>query len=152
MELSRATLAALLALGSWFGLDFIGVRGLVDREPLVSLAGFMLALLIAFLVAGALHVRYAALPYALALLVWLVLQVEAHWRYYVLVAPQSRIRWYDRAFGDHLRILPAFPGRTTPDAFHTVLLALLLLNLILALRDIYRPARGAQTLGAAPGP
>jgi uncharacterized membrane protein len=64
MQLSRLTLAALLVLGLWFGLDFIGVARVVDREPLVSLAGLMLALLGVLLVAGILNVRYGALVYS----------------------------------------------------------------------------------------
>ncbi|HVS15201.1 MAG TPA: hypothetical protein VMV46_14830 [Thermoanaerobaculia bacterium] len=138
MRLSRSTIAALLALALWFGLDFIGLRRLVDKEPLVSLAGLMLALLVAFFVAGALQFRYAAPPYVLSLLVWLALQIQTHWSSYLLPASQAKLHWYDRVFGEHIRVLPVLPARTTPDAFHTVLAVLILVNLILATFDIFR--------------
>lgn len=138
MLLSRSTIAALLALTLWFSLDFIGVPRLVDKEPLVSLAGLMLALLVVFLAAGVFQIRYAAPPYALSLMIWLVLQVQTHWTSYLLPASQSKLLWYDRVFGEHIRILPSLPTRTTPDAFHTALAALILLNLSLVTVDIFR--------------
>jgi hypothetical protein len=140
MRLSRFTIVALLTLTSWFSLDFIGVPRLVDREPLVSLAGLMLALLLLFIAAGAFQIRNVAPPYALALLAWLVLQVQTHWSSYLLPASQSKLQWYDRVFGANIRILPALPTRTTPDAFHTALAALILLNLSLVAVDIFRRA------------
>lgn len=140
MLLSRSTIAALLPLTLWFSLDFIGVPRLVDKEPLVSLAGLMLALLVVFLAAGVLQIRYAAPPYALSLVIWLVFQVQTHWSSYLLAASQSKLQWYDRVFGEHIRILPSLPTRTTPDAFHTVLAALILLNLTLVTVDILRRA------------
>lgn len=145
MSLSRPTLAALVLLGAWFGLDFVGVPRLVDREPLMSLAGLMLGLLVVFLVAGARRVRFVTPVYSLALIVWILLQVETHWWTYVFPASQARLRWYDRVFGDHVHVLPSLPERTTPDAYHTVLALLLLLNLALAIRDVFRRASTTGT-------
>lgn len=142
MRLSRTTLVLLVMLGLWFGLDFIGVPRLVDREPLVSLAGLMLALLAAFLLAGLLKVRYAAPVFGLSLVVWLWLQIETHWGTYLLPASERKLQWYGRVFGDHLRLLPSLPDRTTPDAYHTVLLVLLLASLASAIRDTLRREPG----------
>lgn len=135
MRLSRPTLVALLLLAVWFALDFVGVPRLVDAEPLVSLAGLMLALLVAFFVAGVREVRFVAPVYALALAVWSWLQVDTHWSTYLLPASESKLGWYERVFGDNIRVLPALPDRTTPDAYHTVLAVLILVSLVLAIRD-----------------
>lgn len=147
MQLSPITLALLVTIGLWFGLDFIGVSHVVDREPLVSLAGLMLALLVVFFVAGLLRARYVALIYTLSLVVWLWLQVATHWGTYVLRASERKLEWYERAFGGHFRILPALQHRTTPDGYHTILALLILVNLGLAIRDILR--RAPQALPAA---
>ena len=146
--LSRPTLAALVLLGLWFGLDFVGAPRLVDREPVMSLAGLMLGLLVAFLVAGACRTRFMAPVYSLALVVWILLQVETHWSSYVFPASPAKLRWYDRVFGDHIHLLPSLPERTTPDAYHTTLALLLLLNLALAIRDVFRRASPASALEA----
>ncbi len=138
MRLSLLTLVAALLLTAWFALDFVGVAHLVDREPLISLAGLMLALLGLFLLGGLARLRWLAAPYGLALLVWLALQVETHWGTYLFwPASETKLRWYARVFGDHWRILPDFSGHTTPDGYHTVLAGLLIVNLTLALRDVF---------------
>lgn len=138
MRLSRATLLAAGLLTAWFALDFVGVARLVDREPLVSLAGVMLALMAVFLAGGTLRWRWLAPSYLAALLIWAALQVETHWSTFVLPATEKKLLWYARAFGDHWRLLPNLPGRTVPDLYHTVLAALLLVNLSLAWRDVRR--------------
>ena len=150
MQLSKPTRAALLALGLWFGLDFVGVSGLVEVEPVVSLAGLMLGLLVVFLIAGILETRYVAPIYSLSLLVWMWLQVETHWGTYLFPASQRKLDWYERAFGSHLRWLPSLPGRTTPDAYHTLLALLILVNLVLAVRDTAR--RTPRTAPGGEGP
>lgn len=138
MRLSRPTLAAILALGLWFALDFVGIPRLVDAEPLLSLAGLMLVLLAAFLAAGLLEVRYVAPVYSVALAVWLWLQIDTHWGTYLLPASERKLDWYGRAFGGNLRFLPAFERRTVPDAYHSLLAILIVVNLFLALRDVMR--------------
>jgi hypothetical protein len=138
MRLSKATVVAALMLTVWFALDFVGVANLVDREGLVSLAGLMLLLMAGFLAAGMARWRFAAPVYAVALAVWGGLQIETHWLTWVTSAGEARLLWYDRAFGDHWRILPESAGHTVPDAYHTVLAVLLAANLILALSDTFR--------------
>lgn len=140
MRLSRPTLAVLLLLAVWFALDFVGVSRLVDAEPLVSLAGLMLALLVVFFVAGGREMRLVAPVYALALAVWSWLQVETHWSTYLLPASERKLAWYERVFGDNIHLLPTLPDRTTPDAYHTVLAVLILVNLGMAIRDMLRRA------------
>ena len=139
MRLSTVSIGALAVLAAWFGLDFVGVPGVVAREPLLSLAGLMLALLGLFAVLGIAGIRFAAPVYAAALGVWAVLQIETHWStYLVFDASARKLAWYDAVFGEHWRVLPELVGRTTPDGYHTVLAALIVLNLILALRDTFR--------------
>ena len=139
MRLSAVTLAALAALASWFALDFMGVPGVVDREPVFSLAAVMLALLAAFALLGLGQVRFAAPVYAVALLIWAALQVETHWSTYVLFDASARkLVWYQNVFGPHWRFLPEVAGRTTPDGYHSVLAMLIVVNLLLAVRDIFR--------------
>lgn len=138
MRLSGSTLGALVALAAWFSLDFVGVRGLVDQESVASLAGLMLALMAIFLAAGIFRAHYAAAIYCVALVVWLWFQIDTHWSTYIVPASQSKLQWYERVFGGNFRVLPSFPGRTTPDAFHTLLAALILVNLFLAIRDLFR--------------
>jgi hypothetical protein len=144
MRLGKATLVAALILTVWFALDFVGVARLVDREGLVSLAGLMLVLMVGFLAAGLAGWRFTAPIYAMALAVWGALQVETHWLTWVTGASDARLAWYDRAFGDHWRILPESAQHTVPDAYHTVLALLLAVNLILALVDTF----GCRPLGA----
>jgi hypothetical protein len=149
MRLSGSTLTALVALAAWFSLDFVGVHGLVDREPLASLAGLMLALMVIFFVAGVFRVRYTALVYSVALLIWLWFQIDTHWSTYIMQASQPKLQWYERVFGNNFRVLPSLADHTTPDAFHTLLGALIVLNLFLATRNLLRStARDSTTAGA----
>jgi hypothetical protein len=139
MRLSAATLAALAVLAGWFGLDFVGVAGIVDREPVLSLAGLMLAILAVFALLALGRVRFAAPFYAAALFIWAALQVETHWSTYLLFdASERKLAWYQSVFGPHWRFLPEEAGRTTPDGYHTVLAMLIIVNLLLALRDVVR--------------
>ena len=70
---------------------------------------------------------------------------------YFAAAGESKLRWYDRAFGDHWRLLPEAAGRTVPDAYHTVLAILLVANLCLALRDTFWPAPSIEPSGRGQG-
>jgi hypothetical protein len=130
------------ALAAWFGLDFVGGPGVV-REPLVSLAGIMLALMLLFIAGGMLRVRYLAIVYALALGVWGALQWQTHWSSYLFAASPAKLNWYARVFGEHWHLLPERAGHTTPDAYHTVLAALLVGNLVLACRDVFGGGKAA---------
>ena len=139
MRLSAVSIGAAAVLTAWFGLDFVGVPGVVEREPLLSLAGLMLALLGLFILLGIAGVRFVAPVCAAALCVWAALQIETHWGTYLFVDPSERkLGWYSAVFGDHWRLLPEFAGRTTPDGYHTVLAMLIVVNLRLALRDMFR--------------
>jgi hypothetical protein len=149
MRLRPSTIVAALLLTIWFALDFVGVGKLVDREPILSLAGIMLALMGAFLVSGFRRLPWVAPVYALALAIWGALQVQTHWSTYFAPASEAKLRWYGRVFGDHWRLLPELPTRTVPDAYHTILAVLIVVNLALALRDIWRPA-GRRPLHADP--
>lgn len=137
--MSAASIGTLAVLAAWFGLDFVGVEGVVAREPVLSLAGLMLALLALFALLGIAGVRFVAPLYATALGIWAALQIETHWSTYLFVdASERKLAWYSAVFGDHWRFLPEIAGRTTPDGYHTVLAVLIVANLALALRDTFR--------------
>ena len=139
MRLSHETLAALVVLGGWFGLNFVGIPKVVDAEPLLSLAGVMLAVLAVVGAAGLARVRWVALVYLLSLLIWAALQIETHWAtYFLFDASARKLDWYQNVFGANWRFLPAWPGRTTPDGYHTILATLIVFNLALTLRDCAR--------------
>jgi CDP-diglyceride synthetase len=139
MKLSNTTLLALVSLAAWFGLDFVGIDDVVQKEPLASLAGLMLLVLAMVAVAGTLRMPYTAGVYALALAIWAALQIETHWATYFLSdASAKKLVWYQSVFGDNWRFLPDRPGRTTPDGYHTVLAGLIVLNLLSALGDMTR--------------
>lgn len=138
MRISRASLALMIILAAWFGLNFIGIKSLVQREPLVSLAGLMLLVLAVLVSLAAARVRGTALLAAIALAIWAALQIEAHWSSYLLGATQKKLDWYDRVFGANWHLLPSWPGHTVPDAYHTVLFAALLTSLMSLLRDAIR--------------
>jgi hypothetical protein len=138
----RPTTIVLAAwLSVWFGLDFVGWPRLVDREPLMSLAGFMLATMLLFIVGGISRLGYLAMPYFVALGVWAVLQWQTHWSTYLLPASPAKLDWYARVFGNHWRLLPDRPGHTTPDTYHTILVVLILCNLVGAFGDIFARQR-----------
>ena len=142
MQLSTLSLLCLGLLTSWFGLDFVGLPNVVEREPVISLAGVMLGLLAAFALAGVFMVRYVAPIYATALMVWTGLQVETHWSTYLLIDASARkLAWYNDEFGAHWRVLPEIAGRTTPDGYHTVLAVLIVLSFLVAVRDSLQPAQ-----------
>ena len=100
----------------------------------------MLLLMLLFIAGGVRRIRYLAIPYTLALSIWAWLQWQTHWSTYVLPASAAKLRWYGQAFGDHWHLLPERAGHTTPDAYHTILAALIVVNLALALRDIFTRA------------
>jgi hypothetical protein len=140
VKLSDVTIGALVALAAWFVLDFVGVPNVVEVEPLFSPAGLMLAVLAGTAAAGLMGLRWVAAVYLLALAIWAALQIETHWGTYLLYdASAQKLAWYQRVFGPpHWRFLPEFANRTTPDGYHTILGALILVNLGLALRDCVR--------------
>jgi hypothetical protein len=150
VHLRRSTIVAAAVLTAWFALDFVGVPKLVDREPLVSPAGVMLALMAAFIAAGLLRLPFVAPIYVAALAVWAALQIQTHWSTYISAASEAKLHWYARAFGDHWRVLPDLADRTVPDAYHTVLAVLLSANLAIALADTLRP--GAKPVSAGKKP
>ena len=140
--MSTSTLMATACLTIWFGLDFVGIAGVVDKEPILSPAGGMLVGLLLVSVAGTSRLPFVALVYAVSLLAWAVFQIETHWGTYLLFDADARkLAWYDVAFGANWRLLPLIRGRTTPDGYHTVLAALILANFILALRDLKNVGR-----------
>jgi hypothetical protein len=140
MRLSDSTMMALVVLIAWFALNFIGVADLVEAEPPIGLAGVMLSILILVLAGGILRVDYIPPFYALSLLAWGFLQIETHWSTYVLAASENKLQWYERAFGRFWHVLPPSPGYTVPDAYHTILAALIVFNLALALSDTAKRA------------
>lgn len=145
LRLSSASWGLAAVLTGWFGLDFVGVPGLVEREGVFTLAGLMLAILGVVLWGGWRGWRWLAPLYVAVLLIWVGLQLETHWLGYVFTSPSARrLAWYERAFGGHLAMLPARPGHTRPDAYHTLLAGLLLANLASTVRDCL-PERGGDT-------
>ncbi|NWG71062.1 MAG: hypothetical protein HXY23_05550 [Parvularculaceae bacterium] len=141
MTLSERSLVLLAALAVWFGLDFVGAPGLVSREALVSPAGAMMAALAIIAILGVMRVRLSAALFLAALALWAALQIETHWATYLLVdASESKLRWYERVFGDNWRFLPLIAGRTTPDGYHAILAGLILVNMVSALADCLRKA------------
>jgi hypothetical protein len=138
MRLSNVSQLFLLVLTVWFALNFRGVDGLVSAEPLVSLAGVNLAVLLLIASASVIRLGATAPLLLVQLAIWAFLQIETHWRGYVLGASPERLSWYQRNWGENWTFLPAIPGHTVPDAYHTVLFALIVLTFLSALRDLLR--------------
>jgi len=118
------------ALCAWFALDFIGVPRLVDKDPLLGLAGALLAAIVAIELAylrGHARAAFAALP----MLVYWCWNQRRHWIFHFAGAPPEIVTKYAALFGGNLTILPRQPGRVVPDAYHTILHALLLADLAL---------------------
>jgi hypothetical protein len=151
-RLGTTTVWLAIVLCAWFVLDFIGWPRLVEREPLVSLAGLMLALMVLFIAGGLWRIPYIALPYAIALSVWAFLQWQTHWSSYFFAATPQKLTWYGRAFGRHWHLLSDRAGHTTPDAYHTVLAVLIVVNLISVGRDIAGGLQSRVTRNATPSP
>jgi hypothetical protein len=149
-RLRPATIVLAALLFTWFGLNFVGWPRLVDREPLISLAGFMLALMLLFIVGGIARLGYLAIPYFVALGIWAVLQWQTHWSTYLLPASAAKLDWYARVFGNHWRLLPDRAGHTTPDTYHTVLGVLILCNMVWACGDILARRRFDDALASPP--
>ncbi|HEY4308211.1 MAG TPA: hypothetical protein VGN12_02065 [Pirellulales bacterium] len=135
-RLGTSTVWLAILLCAWFALDFIGWSGLVEREPLVSLAGLMLLLMLLFIAGGLWRISYVAFPNAIALSVWAFLQWQTHWSSYFFAAGPQKLAWYGRAFGRHWHLLSDRAAHTTPDVYHTVLAVLILVNLVSVGRDI----------------
>lgn len=138
MRLSNATQFFLLALLVWFALNFRGVERLVSAEPLWSLAGLNLAVLSLIAVASLFRLGATAPLLSAQLTIWIFLQIETHWRGYAFGASAQRLAWYEANWGRFLSVLPELPGRTTPDAYHTILFGLMVLTLFCAIRDMLR--------------
>ena len=136
MRLSNTSQIALLALTAWFALNFRGMEGLVAAEPLLSLAGFNMALLLMLAIASLFRFQSTAPLLLVQLAIWAFLQVETHWRGYLLGASPDRLAWYERNWGAFWSFLPEIPGHTTPDGYHTILFALIVVTMFAALRDV----------------
>lgn len=119
-------------LCGWFALDFVGVPRLVDKDELRGVAGALLAAIVAIELAYLLgHVRaaFAALP-VLAYWCW---NQRRHWIFHFAGAPPEIVAKYAELFGANVSILRRRPGRVVPDAYHTILHALLLADLALTI-------------------
>jgi hypothetical protein len=136
MRLSGRTIFLMCGLALWFALNFVGWAMLVEAETLFSLAGLMMGVLAALILAGLMRARFAALFVILAHAIWAALQIETHWSTYLMPATQSKLAWYERVWGENWHLLPPAPGYTVPDAYHTILFVLIVSVLVLALSDV----------------
>ena len=119
-------------LCAWFALDFIGVPRLVSKDPLRGLAGALLAAIVAIELAYLLGQQRAAFAAVPVLGYWCWNQ-RRHWIFHFAGAPPEIVIKYASLFGDMVSILPRQPGRVVPDAYHTILHALLVADLALSL-------------------
>ncbi len=135
-------LICFVLLIAWFTLDFFGVPGLVARDPLLSLAGLLEAALLIVLGLTILLPGVGAVMRMLLLSLWAYLQYDSHWRGFFFGATEQRRAAYARMFGRMRRVLPPLTARLVPDAYHTVLGALILVNLAVAAVQVTALARG----------
>lgn len=71
---------------------------------------------------------------------WLLLQIETHWRTYLIAdASDKKSAWYARNRVDLVRVLLERAGRTVPDLHHTVLALRLVTTLGGATHDALAP-------------
>jgi hypothetical protein len=129
--MARLGQGALLLLGAWFTLDLIGIPGWVTRDELVSPAGLLEGLLL--LLAAGYLLRWKITD-GLALLVlaaWGYLQLQAHWQYFLFGAALDRVARYNQFYAGMARFAGPSSTRLIPDAYHTVLAGLIVLNILL---------------------
>lgn len=139
MRLSASSIGILVLLNLWFGMNFVGVQGVVAAEPLASLAGLNLAVMAVCMLAGAAGIRYAAILTVAALSIWAFLQIETHWWGYAFGASPGKIAWHARVWGENWQLLPhPGAGRLRPDGYHTVLFALIVTAWLSVAGDVIR--------------
>jgi hypothetical protein len=138
MRLSFASTTLLIILTGWFSLNFVGVPRLVSAEPLVSLAGFNLGVMLALIFASLATVRFASLIGVCALGIWAALQIETHWWGYFNPVKTTRLDWYQSVWGANWRLLPDATEHTVPDGYHTILFGLIMCAAVSCLMDMVR--------------
>ena len=122
------------ALWLWFlGCTFtyrIGKRSLVDgmgfRSPEFGMQcayTLALALFYAYRPAGRWFLFFV-------LAAWAAVQFRYHWYYTIFGASEQKLKGYNSAFRDTVRIFPASDTRLVPDLYHIVLHILIVLNLV----------------------
>lgn len=143
MRFTKFSLACYILLLFWFSLDLIGIPGLVTRDDWLGLPGLLELLLIAILAGYLLSWRYVVFPCGITLGVWAYLQYASHWQYFLFGASPEKLQRYYAFFKGTARFFPESYSRLIPDAYHTVLGLLLLINLVCVLVQIVTFFRNA---------
>lgn len=140
MTVATDVLSGLLMM--WFGLLFVGFErfcGKINFKSIGDLPYIILELvLILNFVGNALHLSFVIPMMCGVLLLWGILQFRAHWVPFLFGAPDAQIRSYYDAFGENIYIFPRSDRRVVPDAYHTILHALMFLNAIAVLVTVFR--------------
>ncbi len=118
------------ALTFWFTLSFTGVPRLVDswfveQGPWVWISVLFWAHLPVILFLYIKDFKYTNWILLSVLLVWGYIQFDSHWTWFFEQPSEQKLTSYYRTF-DFWYILPRPEGRIVPDAYHTVLHALIL--------------------------
>lgn len=126
----KLSLAAFLILVIWFTLDLIGIPGLVTPDSLWSLAGLLEAVLLLLVCGHLLQWKYSDGVTLLVMITWGYFQYQAHWQYYLFGASFNHIQRYNQFYSGMYRFFAQSSTKIIPDAYHTLLAGLIILNFL----------------------
>jgi hypothetical protein len=150
-RLEKISLIAFISLLLWFSLDLIGVPGFVTRDNLFSLSGVWEAILLIILVASIRKWKYSDFLALLIVAIWGYLQYDSHWRAFLFGESERWLEGYYRFFEGMYRFFPISQTRAIPDAYHTILGLLIVVNFVLLTIKILIFIKGSKKQPQAPG-
>lgn len=136
MKLKAARLGFFLLLFLWFSLDLIGIPGLVSRDPIMSPSGILEIFVLIILVGDLRNWRFSAFLSLATLGLWGYVQYTSHWQYFFFGVPAQKLQRYYAFYAGMARFFPESYTRLIPDAFHTILGVLIVVNFILAIIQV----------------
>jgi len=138
IKLQKVSLLFFIALFIWYSLVFFNIPKLLIAGSinLFSLSSLLELFLVIILLGYFLKWKYSDFFALFILFLWGYLQYAAHWRHLLFKPSKEVLNHYYQFFHGTLRFFPQSDVRIVPDAYHTVLGLLILLNLIMVIYKI----------------
>ncbi len=121
---------------AWFALDLIGIPGLVTRDDWFGLPGLLGVALLVVLIGYWRHWKFVPYFALIVLGVWSYFQYTAHWQGFIFGASADQLKRYYALFAGMYRFFPESGTRIIPDAYHTILGLLLVINLVFGVLQV----------------
>ena len=128
---------SFLLLIFFYLLNILGIKNLVIAPPMYGLEWWFGIILLSLLVWSILNNGLLVkITIVITLLAWITIQFWVHWRWIFVSVSKAESDWYNRVFGQTIRIFPVNKNHFVPDLYHLILHILLLASVFIFCRDL----------------